>query len=1163
MDERISAWKLLAIVITLLMLGSPMGTITRDDKPEDIDEGSIIQNLPEGKEYNLDSLKGWFTENKGQIENSDVMYVYAASDISIGFIESGYLIKLSNEENLTSVVKVTFKGANRVVPEGKGELPHKSNYFKGNDPSNWRNEVRNYDEVTFENLYEGIDLVFYTNEKGLKYDFIVSQEADPEVITYNYEGINFLNIDDKGNILIETQSGIIFEGSPYSYQMIEGEMIEVQSEYWKDGNQIGFSISDFNKSSTLVIDPILYSTYIGGSDHEQGRCIAQDLNGNIYIGAHTSSTDFPATSGSYDESHNGDTDSFICKFNLNMTELLYATYVGGMGSDRIRGFTVDEEGNSYICGGTQSIDFPITAGCIDPVNSGGEYDGYVCKLNDDGSDLLYSTYIGGSLEDIAMSIEIDAEGNAYVAGRTYSPEFPTTLMCYDNTFNGVYDGFICKIQMNSQGPLDLVYSTFIGGILDDRIESMKIDNENTMYTVGWTGSVDFPTTPGCYDDSLNGNGDNCDAFILKLQMNNMGPQDLVYSTFIGGSENEIPDDIIIDHHKNMIITGYTESLDFPTTAGCYDETFNGGLRDIFVAKVNSVGSDLIFSTYIGGNESDYSHFLGIDSKNCVILTGETSSPDFPTSPGCYEDSFKGTWTDAIVCKFSSDGTGLLYSSYICGGKSAEYAWGLIVDNEDQVYLTGMGGQHLPLTPGCYDNFCSENKWDAYVIKMELSNRSIPSTLYEISPENQTVVIDTVIITGKGWDPNNPNTIEKVEVSINGASWILVNGTESWDFEWNTRIVVNDEYILRFRAYDGELYSDIQEVILIVDNIEENHVPAVAILSPEDNTEVSETITITGGSSDIDGNETIERVELSVDGGGWGEAAGTTSWEYEWNTTEYANGDHTLRCRAYDGIDYSDIEELVLHVQNENNIPEATINTPENETVVSGTITIKGTSSDEDGDETIEKVEISIGDDPWEKVSRITSWEYEWETTSYSNIGYKIRVRAFDGIDYSDIEDIKLYVWNGIENIPPEIIISSPLNNSEVSGEVYLNGQASDEDGRIEKVEMSIDNGVWFLIQGTSVWSYNWSIETIENGLHTIRVRSYDGEVFSSERSITVIVKNVEANDNDPWYENTSFIMGLATLIIIIVVVVISIHLRKKRHDDHYDEWSKDEDYYLD
>ena len=252
---------------------SSFGTMIEFDEEGFEQDDEFRPEIPVESQYNLANMKGWFTENQGQIENADVKYVYGASDLSIGFIENGYLIKLTNLENQTAVAKVTFNGANRVMPEGRGELPHRNNYLKGNDSSKWRTGVRNFNEVYYENLYDGIDLIFYTNDKGLKYDFIVYSEVDPLQICWSYEGIDTLNIEKNGDLHIGTPSGLFIEEAPVSYQIIDDEIIEVQSHYWIHNNQIGISISNFNPSAILIIDPMIFSTYFGGSDTDEGLSI--------------------------------------------------------------------------------------------------------------------------------------------------------------------------------------------------------------------------------------------------------------------------------------------------------------------------------------------------------------------------------------------------------------------------------------------------------------------------------------------------------------------------------------------------------------------------------------------------------------------------------------------------------------------------------------------------------------------------------------------------------------------------------------------------------------------------------------------------------------------------------------------------------------------------
>ena len=449
-----------------------------------------------------------------------------------------------------------------------------------------------------------------------------------------------------------------------------------------------------------------------------------------------------------------------------------------------------------------------------------------------------------------------------------------------------------------------------------------------------------------------------------------------------------------------------------------------------------------------------------------------------------------------------------------------------------------------------DNRCN------YFDKVYLDGPLPPPIVIIESPDNNSTVSEEILINGTAY--SDGGIIESVEISIDSGNWETAVGTESWEYEWNTTRVENSEHTIQVRAYDGDQYSEVEEIKLNVQNDDENQPPEVTITSQDNNNKVVGQITIEGESSDADGDETIETVEISIDEESWKEVTGTTSWSYDWDTTEVTNGDHTLRFRAYDGENYSDIVELTLNVQNENTIPEVTIDNPEDGTDVEGTTTITGFASDEDGDQTIETVELSIDGEGWEVATGTTSWSYDWDTTLVDDGTYSVEVRAFDGIDYSDVQEITLTVVNVQENIKPEVTILAPLQNSEVKDEVYCNGGATDEDGEIEKVEMSIDGGAWFQLQGKDVWAYSWDSISVENGIHTVSVRSHDGEDYSDEAIITFTVNNVkDSGGEDEWYDEPVNIGGLTAAIIVVVIVVALLFMRK-RNEDNYGDWGDEE-----
>jgi len=778
------------------------------------------------------------------------------------------------------------------------------------------------------------------------------------------------------------------------------------------------------------------------------------------------------------------------------------------------GLALDNENNVYIAGLTRSEGFPVTEGCFDDTLDGAN-DAFISILKADGSELLYSTFLGGSDEERAFDICLDSELFIYVTGTTGSLDFPTTPGCYDSFHHGQpmhRDLFLSKLDpINST----LIYSTYIGGSQHDFPYDMELDSENNAYITGYTQSPDFPTTLGSYDIIFNGIRD---AFVCV--MNSQGSA-LIYSTFIGGLEGDVGWEITLDHDRNAYVTGYTRSTNFPTSEGCFDDSFNG-TSDAFVFKLNSDGSELIHSTFIGGDDVETAFAITLDMGDNPYISGHTISSDFPTTEGCYDASINGN-KDVFLVKLTPDLSTLDYSTFI-GGFDEDTALSITSDLNNNIYLTGRtySGDY-PTTDGCIDDTnpgCQGSDWDydLFVTKFSLINNISKPNVVVIFPGNNSEVVDLITIEGTAFDSNGNDTIKFIEVSIDGYEWKEADGNNNWHYDWNTKTVSNGEHILQFRAYDGEFYSEIAELVLIVENYEENDPPIVIINSPENDAEVDKIVEINGESSDADGDETIETVEISIDGSSWEVLSSTTSWSYDWNTIEFTNGEHTLRFRAYDGEDFSDIVELNLNVQNANSIPEIFIDYPEDGKEVSGMISITGTALDEDGDENIETVELSIDGGGWQVASGTASWNYNWDTATVDDGSYSIEVRAFDGIDYSDIQEITLAVKNVQVNIKPEVTITSPFPNSELSVEVYCTGRATDEDGEIQKVEMSIDGGIWFPVTGLDTWAYSWDTKNAENGIHTLSVRSYDGEDYSDETSITITVNNERDKDGDNWYE---------------------------------------------
>jgi hypothetical protein len=485
-----------------------------------------------------------------------------------------------------------------------------------------------------------------------------------------------------------------------------------------------FSLIRFDSS---FAGGLVYSTYLGGGNYDYGNAIAVDSAENAYITGVTYSADFPTTPGTYDASYNGGSiDIFVCKLNATGTGLVYSTYLGGGDIDGGYGIAIDSSGNAYITGNTYSADFPTTAGAFDTIYNGNS-DVFISKLNPNGTGLVYSTYLGGGGSDYDFGITIDGSGNAYLTGYTFSFNFPTTPSAYDTSYNNGYDVFVSKLNPSGTA---LVYSTYLGGGSGDYGMDIAIDDLENAYITGQTLSADFPTTPGAFDTLLNGSGD---SFISKINASGTG---LVYSTYLGGGNTDVGENIVIDSSGNAYLTGYTWSTDFPTTSEAFDTLSNGSF-DVYATKLNATGTVLIYSTYLGGGSDDVGHAIAVDGSGSVYLTGYTQSTDFPTTPGALDTLSSGS-SDVYVAKLNATGTVLVYSTY-WGGRSDDYGLDITLDNSGNAYITGdTWSNNFPTTPSAIDISLNGFR-DAFVTKISAEYIPIELIDFQTTIENQNEV----------------------------------------------------------------------------------------------------------------------------------------------------------------------------------------------------------------------------------------------------------------------------------------------------------------------------------------------------------------------------------------------------------------------------------------
>jgi hypothetical protein len=639
-----------------------------------------------------------------------------------------------------TTLRMRVVGANqRAQVSGRDQLPGKVNYFRGNDPTRWQTQIPTYAKVRYEEVYPGIDLVYYGNPRELEYDFIVAPGAEPDAIALTFDGADTLEVDGDGNLILHTVGGQLTQRAPRVYQEIDGVQTNIPGRYALDNARttesrsfsgvlgpdrhvVRFDIGRYDPRRPLVIDPVLvYSTYLGGASGDIGYGIAVDSAGSAYVTGSTNSSEFPTTPGAFDTTFDGYIDAFVTKLEASGAALVYSTYLGGASGDLGYGIAVDSAGSAYVTGVTDSSDFPTTPGAFDTTFGGGE-DAFVTKLDASGAALAYSTYLGGASSSASegRGIAVDSAGSAYVTGSTNSSEFPTTPGAFDTTRGGFEDAFVTKLEASGAA---LAYSTYLGGsnplTAADVGSGIAVDGAGSAYVTGWTKSSDFPTTPGAFDTAHSG-GSDPDAFVTKLEASGAA---LAYSTYLGGAGGDFGEGIAVDSVGSAYVIGVTQSSDFPTTPGAFDTTL-GGDFDAFVTKLDASGSALAYSTYLGGASTDAGSGIAVDSAGSAYVMGWTKSDDFPTTPGAFERTYGGN-SDAFVTKLEASGAALAYSTYLGGAGNDVGFGGIAVDSAGSAYVTGYtSSSDFPTTPGAFDRTWGGGQ-DAFVAKFAESTVAEP------------------------------------------------------------------------------------------------------------------------------------------------------------------------------------------------------------------------------------------------------------------------------------------------------------------------------------------------------------------------------------------------------------------------------------------------------
>ena len=639
-----------------------------------------------------------FIENKGQWD-SRALFLARSAGANVWITETGAVYDFKAISN-GHVVRMEFEGGTPSSVVGEGEKPGTYSYFIGKDRSKWASGVRRFEEARTERVYEGIEARWYFDEGRPRYDLVVAPGADPRVIAMRFDGATGLRAQGR-TLTLGTSLGAVSHAGLYAYQSIEGRTREVECGFRANGNVARFDVGDYDPTLPLVIDPIIWSTFLGGDGYDQANRVVLEADASVIMAGYTTSTDFPTSVGAYDLSLGGTYDTFVARLSPDAVTLECGVYYGGTGADLCWDVEVDGLGDIYIAGGTDSTNLPTTPGAFTYVPQGGLSDGFVAKIAADGTELLWSTYLGGSVDDYIYAMDLDSARNVVVGGSTTSTNFPTRPYAYDRTYNGAGDMFLSKLSSNGSS---LVWSTFIGANLTQRVTCLTVAPDNKVVA----GAV-------VHNASVQN-----EISILKMSADGTTLEWQKTTSALGGTGE--PTAIALDPSGNVYVGGLALST-FPTTAGAHRTTF--AVAEGFLMKTDPDGNTL-YATFVGGSSSnDATQDVVADRSGSATIVGKTGSSDFLTTLGCQDPTFGGV-TDAFVSKYSPDGSTLNYSTFL-GDTGIEHAYGVALDKFGDPTVVGRtDSPAFPTTVGVFSTTKAASS-DAYATRFV-----VPSPLYDFT-----------------------------------------------------------------------------------------------------------------------------------------------------------------------------------------------------------------------------------------------------------------------------------------------------------------------------------------------------------------------------------------------------------------------------------------------
>jgi len=746
-----------------------------------------------GHEHGNDERYYRFLPNQGQWEHA-IRYKAKINSGALFLLEDSWVfhfqdnsvllkahlgepVKPEDDRIFGQSYKVKFIGAKTKGFEQKEKGEEYYNFFLGNDKDKWASKVFPYKHITYNNIYQGIDLRLYSKDEQLKYDWIIAPGSDPSLIVQEYEGVEKIRITTIGDLEIKTTVGTVIEKAPKAFQIIRGKKVEVPCRFTLKGKQLSYEFPNgYDRSFELIIDPVLvFGSYTGSTADNFGMTATYSSQGHLFTGGMVYNIGYPTTLGAYSVTSNvnnsvyGVTDIVITKFSPNGTSLVYSTYLGGgttnQGTETVHSLICNANDELFLFGVTSSTDFPTTAGAYDQTFNGGSFIGFyqngsyfynagtdifVSKLSFDGANLLASTYIGGTGNDgvnynqnfqqgvnwvsnydslqtnygdqFRGEIMVDDLGNCYVASMTKSSDFPI-VNAYQSTSGGQQDGVVFKLDQNLS---NLQFSTYIGGSNKDACYGTKVDEAYNVFVTGGTASANFPSTPGTLHTTYQGG--KTDGYVIKLSPTG---NTLLASTFIGTNAYDQTFFIELDRFGSVYVLGQTSS---PAGMPPVNVNYSNANSGQFIVKMNNALNTLEYRTLFGNGSGNFnispSAFL-VDVCGNVYVSGWGANilqnnplTGMPVTANAFQPG-SGDGFNFYLIVFSRNIDNLLYATYFGGNQSREHVDGGTsrFDANGVVYQSVCAGcgsnDDFPTTPGAWSNINLSTNCNNGVFKYDM------------------------------------------------------------------------------------------------------------------------------------------------------------------------------------------------------------------------------------------------------------------------------------------------------------------------------------------------------------------------------------------------------------------------------------------------------------